>query len=219
MNILDLKENECISVETEQEAIELCKKFDELGLKWTTGESYLGNSRWWFYANKIAYVPHSGTYSLADNLELLGYTVYPAKLFITPVDYYSKRLIEFYQAFNSPVAETPQIPNKERALLRVALLQEELDELKEAIENDDLVECADAIIDIMVINEGNVVEWGLQYVKQQMYDEVMNSNMSKLDENGQPIINGENGVFDSSRPLGKILKSKLFKEPDLKQFL
>ena len=59
----------------------------------------------------------------------------------------------------------------------------------------------------------------MQHIIEDAFQEVQNSNMSKLDESGKPIINGENGVFDSSRPKGKILKSKNFFEPNLKQFL
>lgn len=51
------------------------------------------------------------------------------------------------------------------------------------------------------------------------FDIVHASNMSKLDENGKPVINGENGVFDERKPKGKVLKSKLFKEPDFSELL
>ena len=59
----------------------------------------------------------------------------------------------------------------------------------------------------------------MQHVIEKAFDEVQDSNMSKLDDEGLPIINGENGVWDESRPKGKILKSKNFFEPNLKQFL
>jgi hypothetical protein len=51
------------------------------------------------------------------------------------------------------------------------------------------------------------------------FQEVFRSNMSKLDSNGKPIINGKNGILDGSRPLGKVLKSKGYSEPNIKQFL
>lgn len=130
-----------------------------------------------------------------------------------------KQLETFQTAFNSTVNKKPTLINKEEALLRVKLLQEELDEMKEAIENDDLVELLDAVTDIWFLNTGDIVVFGFQDIAEKAFDEVTKSNMSKLDENGKPIINGENGIYDETRPLGKILKSKNYFEPNLKQFL
>ena len=58
-----------------------------------------------------------------------------------------------------------------------------------------------------------------QKILEKGFDEVMRSNMSKLDDNGNAIINGVNCILDSSRPSGKVLKSKNFSEPNLSQFL
>lgn len=92
---------------------------------------------------------------------------------------YLKMVNEFHQAFGAPVLETPQIPPKDRCDLRVTLLQEELDELKEAIKNNDLVEVADAFGDLMVILAGSVLEFGLAEKFNDIFENIHNSNMSK----------------------------------------
>ena len=71
------------------------------------------------------------------------------------------QVAEFHRTFNAPILDTPQIPSEERARLRVKLLQEELDELKEAIANNDLVEVADALCDLQYVLSGAVLEFGL----------------------------------------------------------
>ena len=104
--------------------------------------------------------------------------------------------------------------------LRFDLLREENEEYLEACKAQDRVEMFDAIIDSLFIVYGTAHYHG--FTSEQLekgFLEVYNSNLSKLDENGEPIINGENGVLDVTRPLGKILKSSNFKEPKLKQFL
>ena len=86
---------------------------------------------------------------------------------------------EFHRTFRLPVLDTPQIPAAERCRLRVNLLQEELDELKEAIANDDLVEAADALADLEYVLAGAILEFGLGERFRQVFDEVHRSNMSK----------------------------------------
>lgn len=86
---------------------------------------------------------------------------------------------EFHDTFNAPVLERPTIPGKDRCELRVSLLQEELNELKEAIENDDLIEIADALADIQYVLSGAVLEFGLASKFKTLFDEVQRSNMSK----------------------------------------
>lgn len=86
---------------------------------------------------------------------------------------------EFHKTFNHPVLDKPQIPAKERCELRVKLIQEELDELKEAIENKDLVEVADAFADIQYVLAGAILEFGLGSKFNQIFAEVQRSNMSK----------------------------------------
>lgn len=85
----------------------------------------------------------------------------------------------FHNTFNAPILKTPQIPTKDRADLRVSLLQEELNELKEAIENNDLTEVADALCDLQYVLSGAVLEFGLADKFKTLFDEVQRSNMSK----------------------------------------
>lgn len=86
---------------------------------------------------------------------------------------------EFHKTFQHPIVKQPQIPSKDRCQLRVALIEEELSELKEAIENDDLVEIADALCDIQYVLSGAVLEFGLKDKFADLFDEVQRSNMSK----------------------------------------
>ena len=129
------------------------------------------------------------------------------------------QLSEFQRAFNSTYNETPSLLEEEDYILRYKLLKEENEEYLEACVNDDKVEILDALTDQLYIVLGSIVSHGMQHIIEKAFSEVHNSNMSKLDDEGLPIINGENGVWDESRPKGKILKSKNFFEPNLKQFL
>ncbi len=85
----------------------------------------------------------------------------------------------FHTLFQHPVLDEPQIPSRKRADLRVSLLQEELNELQEAIENDDLTEVADALADLQYVLAGAVLEFGLGEKFKAIFDEVQRSNMSK----------------------------------------
>lgn len=85
----------------------------------------------------------------------------------------------FHKLFNMPVLEAPKIPDSNRCNLRVALLQEELDELKTAILENDLVEVADALADLQYVLSGAILEFGLGDIFSQIFDEVQRSNMSK----------------------------------------
>jgi predicted HAD superfamily Cof-like phosphohydrolase len=85
----------------------------------------------------------------------------------------------FHETFSAPVLDTPQIPSKDRSELRVSLLQEELDELKLAIENNDLVEVLDAFCDLSYVLHGAVLEFGLKDKFDAAFNEVQRSNMSK----------------------------------------
>ena len=125
----------------------------------------------------------------------------------------------FQRAFGQNVETLPTLINRETAKLRYDLMKEENEEYLEAVENNDLVEVYDALVDQYYILCGTILEHGMQNIIEKGFEEVQRSNMSKLDEVGLPIINGENGVLDESRPLGKILKSKNYSEPNLKQFL
>ncbi len=86
---------------------------------------------------------------------------------------------QFHETFELPIEECPIIPAPKRCELRVNLLQEELNELKEAIENDDLVEVADALCDIQYVLSGAILEFGLADRFKELFDEVQRSNMSK----------------------------------------
>ena len=89
------------------------------------------------------------------------------------------QVADFHKTFQHPILPTPQIPSADRCKLRVSLIAEELDELKEAIENQDLVEVADALCDIQYVLSGAVLEFGLGEKFKRLFDEVQRSNMSK----------------------------------------
>jgi len=89
------------------------------------------------------------------------------------------QVADFHRTFNAPILDTPQIPSEQRCQLRVALLQEELDELAQAIKDNDLVEIADALCDIQYVLSGAVLEFGLGDKFVDLFNEVQRSNMSK----------------------------------------
>lgn len=132
----------------------------------------------------------------------------------------NKRL-KFNKAFNLPVANKPTSINLERAKLQFEMMKEELEEYQLAQSRDkvSLIEVADSLIDMQEILLGMFAEHGMLYKIKELYNEVHRSNMSKLDDNGKPIINGENGVLDETRPLGKVIKSKNFSEPNFAEIL
>ncbi|RZL16394.1 MAG: hypothetical protein EOO89_11600 [Pedobacter sp.] len=86
---------------------------------------------------------------------------------------------EFHKIFKHPIIEEPAIPSKKRSDLRVSLIAEELKELQEAIENNDIVEVADALCDIQYVLSGAILEFGLANKFKALFDEVQRSNMSK----------------------------------------
>lgn len=86
---------------------------------------------------------------------------------------------KFHDTFSLPIEDKPIIPNAKRCELRVSLLQEELNELKEAIADNDLVEVADALCDIQYVLSGAILEFGLAADFKTLFDEVQRSNMSK----------------------------------------
>lgn len=113
---------------------------------------------------------------------------------------------EFHEAFGVPVAEHPtaDIPTELRAL-RGRLLEEELREYQAAAAAGDIVAVADALTDLAYVLFGTYLSHGLQDAAEALFDEVHRSNMSKLDERGQPIYRAD----------GKVLKSSRFSQPDL----
>lgn len=90
-----------------------------------------------------------------------------------------KKVKEFHLTFKAPVLKEPQIPEDNRSNLRINLIQEELNELKEAIKNNDIVEAADACGDIMVVLCGTILEFGLADKFDEIFENIHNSNMSK----------------------------------------
>jgi len=86
---------------------------------------------------------------------------------------------DFHNTFHLPVLDKPIIPDAKRCELRINLLQEELNELKEAIADNDLVEVADALADIQYVLSGAIHEFGLGDRFKALFDEVQRSNMSK----------------------------------------
>jgi predicted HAD superfamily Cof-like phosphohydrolase len=92
---------------------------------------------------------------------------------------YISKVSEFHKTFDAPILETPQIPSEERCQLRISLLQEELNELSEAIKNKDIVEVADALCDLQYVLSGAILEFGLGQKFDELFDEVQRSNMSK----------------------------------------
>ena len=118
-----------------------------------------------------------------------------------------EKVKKFMQIFGQEVKTQPSLPNKKIANLRYALIEEELSELKSAIEDKDIIEIADALTDILYVTYGAGHAYGINLDK--CFEEVQNSNMSKLGDDGKPIYN------DS----GKVMKGPLYFKPNLKKFL
>jgi predicted HAD superfamily Cof-like phosphohydrolase len=90
------------------------------------------------------------------------------------------QVAEFHKTFKHPILTSPTIPNEDRCNLRVALLTEELQELRDAIKDNDIVEVADALCDIQYVLSGAILEFGLGEKFKELFDEVQRSNMSKV---------------------------------------
>jgi len=101
---------------------------------------------------------------------------------------YIEKVSEFHRTFEAPILESPQIPSEDRCNLRVSLIQEELDELKQAIKDSDLVEIADALSDIQYVLSGAILEFGLGERFNDLFNEVQRSNMSKACSSIQEAI-------------------------------
>lgn len=117
---------------------------------------------------------------------------------------------EFHETYGLPVKDVPHITDEKTNQLRINLLQEELDELSEALANNDIVEVLDALTDLQYVLDGAYLSFGLHGLKESAFNEVQRSNMSKLGEDGKPIVREEDG---------KILKGPNYSAPDIKQFL
>ncbi len=120
-----------------------------------------------------------------------------------------KLVKEFHEVFKIGNAEHLTLINEKEYNLRYNLIKEENDEYLEACKNGDLIEIADALGDQLYILFGTILKHGLQHKIEEVYDEIHRSNMSKLDENKEPIF----------REDGKILKSNLYFKPNIKNLL
>ena len=113
----------------------------------------------------------------------------------------------FMKTFGQEVKNKPSFSTDKINQLRISLIQEELDELKEAMTNNDLLEVADALTDLLYVTYGAGHAFGIDLDK--CFNEVQNSNMSKLGEDGKPIYN----------ELGKVMKGPNYFKPDLSKFI
>ena len=113
----------------------------------------------------------------------------------------------FMKTFGQEVKTKPSFSSDKINKLRIDLIKEELDELEEAMKNNDLLEVADALTDILYVTYGAGHAFGIDL--DMCFDEVQNSNMSKLGENGKPIYNES----------GKVMKGPNYFKPDLSKFV
>ena len=114
---------------------------------------------------------------------------------------------KFMQTFGQEVKKNAEFPDEKIIKLRFELIKEELNELKDAIDKRDIKEVADALTDILYVTYGAGHAFGINLDK--CFDEVQNSNMSKLGNDGKPIYN----------ELGKVMKGPNYFEPNLKKFV
>jgi len=117
---------------------------------------------------------------------------------------------EFHTAFkigykNEPIADLGDAKNQ----LRYNLMKEENEEYYEAAKNNDLIEVADALGDMLYILCGTIIEHGMQHKIEEVFNEIQRSNMSKLGKDGKPIY----------REDGKVLKGPNYFKPDIKRIL
>lgn len=149
---------------------------------------------------------------------------------------YLEKVSKFHKTFEAPILENPQIPSDDRCKLRVSLLQEELDELKTAIADGDIVEISDALCDLQYVLSGAILEFGLSEKFDELFDEVQRSNMSKACNSIQEALETIsyykklNGTESMYKQIGdkwivyrqsdnKVLKSINYSPADLKKIL
>ena len=118
-----------------------------------------------------------------------------------------EKVKQFMQTFGQEVKTKASFSDEKTNQLRLDLIREELEELKNAMESKDLLEVADALTDILYVTYGAGHAFGINLDK--CFDEVQNSNMSKLGKNGKPIYNES----------GKVMKGPDYFKPDLSKFL
>ena len=113
----------------------------------------------------------------------------------------------FMKTFGQEVKDKPSFSTDKINKLRLDLIKEEFNELTEAMNNKDLLEVADALTDILYVTYGAGHAFGINLDK--CFEEVQNSNMSKLDKNGKPIYNEH----------GKVMKGPNYFKPNLRKFV
>ena len=113
----------------------------------------------------------------------------------------------FMKTFNQDVKDSSSLSTDKINSLRISLINEELDELKQAISEKNLTEVADALTDILYVTYGAGHAFGINLDK--CFEEVQNSNMSKLGEDGKPLYN----------EAGKVMKGPNYFKPDLSKYL
>ena len=118
-----------------------------------------------------------------------------------------EKVKEFMDIFGQEIKNKAEFPNEKIIDLRKKLIEEEFQELKDAIKDNDIVEVADALTDILVVTYGAGVAFGIDLDK--CFEEVHRSNMSKLSQEGKPIYN----------EFGKVMKGPNYSPPDLKKFI
>jgi len=118
-----------------------------------------------------------------------------------------ERVRKFMQTFGQEIKEKAEFPNEKITSLRHDLIKEELEEFKDAIDNKDIKEVADALTDILYVTYGAGHAFGINLDK--CFEEVQNSNMSKLGTDGRPIYNDK----------GKVMKGPNYFKPNLEKFV
>ena len=114
---------------------------------------------------------------------------------------------KFMKIFGQEIKEKAEFPNDKIISLRYELIREELEELKDALDKKDIKEVADALTDILYVTYGAGHAFGIDLDK--CFQEVQNSNMSKLGKDGKPIYNN----------MGKVMKGPNYFKPNLKKFI
>lgn len=121
-----------------------------------------------------------------------------------------KKVEEFHKTYKLGISDSPiaKLENNSHEL-RYELMKEENEEYLEATKTNNLIEVADALGDMLYILCGTMIEHGMQDVMEEIFDEIHRSNMSKLDENGNPIY----------REDGKVIKGPNYFKPEIEKIL
>jgi predicted HAD superfamily Cof-like phosphohydrolase len=117
---------------------------------------------------------------------------------------------EFHKVFKiGDAPNEPTLISPKESNLRFNLMKEENDEYVDACDDNDLIEVADALGDQLYILCGTILKHGMQHKIEEVFNEIHRSNMSKLDENGEPIFRSD----------GKVMKGENYFKPDIKKYL